>query len=114
MGDKHLNEINELIERIRKLRDERDWGQFHNSKDLSIGLSVEAAELNELFLWKDSKEVDKKRLSEELADVLIYALMLAEKNNLDVREIILSKLELNDKKYPVEKSRGKSNKYNEL
>jgi NTP pyrophosphatase (non-canonical NTP hydrolase) len=114
MGDKHLNEINELIERIRKFRDERDWGQFHNSKDLSIGLSVEAAELNELFLWKDSKEVDKKRLSEELADVLIYALMLAEKNNLDVREIILSKLELNDKKYPVEKSRGKSNKYNEL
>ena len=114
MGDKHLNEINELIERIRKFRDERDWGQFHNSKDLSIGLSVEAAELNELFLWKDSKEVDKKRLSEELADVLIYALMLAEKNNLDVREIILSKLELNDKKYPVDKSRGKSNKYNEL
>ena len=109
-----MNEINELIERIRKFRDERDWGQFHNSKDLSIGLSVEAAELNELFLWKGSKEVDKKRLSEELADVLIYALMLAEKNNLDVREIILSKLELNDKKYPVEKSRGKSNKYNEL
>ena len=113
MGDKHLNEINELIERIRKFRDERDWGQFHNSKDLSIGLSVEAAELNELFLWKKSNEADIKRLREELADIFIYAILISEKEKFDIREIILSKLELNREKYPVQKAKGSAKKYNQ-
>ena len=114
MGDKHLNEINELIERIRKFRDERDWGQFHNSKDLSIGLSVEAAELNELFLWKKAEDVDEDRLKEELADVLIYAFLLAKNHDLNIEEILLSKLAVNSKKYPIEKSKGNANKYNKL
>lgn len=109
-----MTEINELIEQIVKFRDNRDWEKYHNSKDLSLALSIEAAELNELFLWKSTGEVNESKLSEELADVIIFALLIAEKHNLDVREIVLSKLELNDKKYPISKSRGKSDKYNEL
>jgi NTP pyrophosphatase (non-canonical NTP hydrolase) len=109
-----MNDIENLIEKIREFRDDRDWAQFHNSKDLALAISIEAAELNELFLWKNSDKVDKTKLSQELADILIYGLLLADKNELDIREIILSKLELNGKKYPVEKARGKSNKYNEL
>ncbi len=109
-----MSELKELIKKIVQFRNERDWEKFHNSKDLSLALSIEAAELNELFLWKNANDVDESKLSEELADIFIYALLISEKHNLDVREIILSKLEINDKKYPIEKSRGKSEKYNEL
>ena len=109
-----MSEINQLIEKIVEFRDQRDWKKFHNLKDLSLALSIEAAELNELFLWKTSDDVDKSKLSEELADILIYALLIAEKNNLDVREIILSKLQKNEEKYPVEKSKGNAKKYNQL
>jgi NTP pyrophosphatase (non-canonical NTP hydrolase) len=109
-----MSELKELIEKIVQFRNERDWEKFHNSKDLSLALSIEAAELNELFLWKDSNDVDESKLSEELADIFIYALLISEKHNLDVREIVLSKLELNDKKYPADKAKGNAKKYNQL
>ena len=109
-----MSEIQELIDLLVEFRDERDWGQFHDSKNLALALSIEAAELNELFLWKkdaDSEKVDRNRLKEELADVFAYAIMLAEKNNLSVSEIVKNKILKNAEKYPVEKSRSSSAKY---
>lgn len=105
------------MNRINQFRDERDWRKFHNEKDLAISISLEASELLELFQWKKSEEVVEKSLQEireELADVLIYSLMMADNLNLDVEDIIKSKLDLNKQKYPVEKSRGSNKKYNEL
>ncbi len=105
------------MNRINQFRDERDWRKFHNEKDLAISISVEASELLELFQWKKSEEVVEKSLQEireELADVFIYSFMMADNLNLDVEEIIKSKLDLNEQKYPVEKSRGSNKKYNEL
>ena len=100
-----------------KFRDERNWQQFHNSKDLALALSIEAAELNELFLWKtkeESENIDQEKLKEELADVFAYALLLAEKHKLDVSEIVLEKIKKNGEKYPVEKAWNLAKKYNEL
>jgi len=109
-----MKEIKELTEKILKFRDERNWKQFHNSKDLALGLSIEAAELNELFLWKDSKDVDVKKLAEELADVLIYSLLIAENHKFNIQKIVENKLELNKHKYPAEKFSGSNKKYNEI
>ena len=109
-----MSEIRELIDLLESFRDERDWAQFHDSKNLALALSIEAAELNELFLWKkdaESESVDKQRLREELADVFAYALMLAGRHGLDVSQIVKEKIALNAKKYPVESSRGSSAKY---
>ena len=109
-----MSDIKELVDLLVRFRDERDWGQFHDSKNLALALSVEAAELNELFLWKkdsDAEQVDRVRLKEELADVFAYALMLAEKNGLSVSEIVKEKIVKNAEKYPVEESRGSSAKY---
>ena len=109
--------MKELMNRINQFRDERDWRKFHNEKDLAISISLEASELRELFQWKKSEEVVEKSLQEireELADVFIYSFMMADNLNLDVEEIIKSKLDLNEQKYPVEKSRGSNKKYNEL
>ena len=105
------------MNRINQFRDERDWRKFHNEKDLAISISLEASELLELFQWKKSEEVVEKSLQEireELADVFIYSFMMADNLNLDVEEIIKSKLDLDEQKYPVEKSRGSNKKYNEL
>ena len=105
------------MNRINQFRDERDWRKFHNEKDLAISISLEASELLELFQWKKSEEVVEKSLQEireELADVFIYSFMMADNLNQDVEEIIKSKLDLNEQKYPVEKSRGSNKKYNEL
>ena len=110
-----MSEIRELIDLLESFRDERDWAQFHDSKNLALALSIEAAELNELFLWKkdgESEAVDNQRLREELADVFAYALMLAGRHGLDVSQIVKDKVALNAKKYPVEQSRGSSEKYN--
>jgi NTP pyrophosphatase (non-canonical NTP hydrolase) len=111
---KQMDTIKKLIEEIISFRDERDWKQFHNTKDLAIALSIEASELNEILLWKNNESIDKNKLSEELADVFIYAFLIAEKHDLDIKEIILEKLALNAKKYPINKSLGKADKYNEL
>lgn len=112
-----MSEIQKLTKKLIKFRDERDWKQFHDSKNLASAISIEAAELNELFLWKktdDSEKVDKEKLSEEIADIIAYSLLLAEKHSLDVYDIVNKKIDLNAKKYPVEKSKGSSAKYDQL
>ena len=105
------------MDKINKFRDDRDWRQFHNEKDLAISISLEAAELLELFQWKYPEEVREtsiERIKEELADVLIYSHMLASNLDLDIDEIIEAKLEKKNIKYPVDKSRGNKEKYTEL
>lgn len=109
-----MTDIDNLIKQILAFRDARDWQQFHNSKDLALALSIEASELLELFLWKGNEEADPEKLKEELADVLMYTLLLADKNGLDIKEIIEAKIERNNEKYPAEKARGNAKKYNEL
>jgi len=104
----------ETIEKILQFRNDRDWEQFHNSKDLSLALSVEASELLELFLWKGNEDVSPERLKEELADVLMYAILLAEKHQLNLNEVIQEKLSKNNQKYPVQKARGNATKYDKL
>lgn len=112
-----MNDIQTLINELEKFRDERNWKQFHNSKDLALAISIEAAELNEIFLWKTSEEaenVDRNKLKEELADVFAFSLLLAGKHGFNVKEIVLEKIRKNGEKYPVEKSKGTAKKYNEL
>lgn len=106
--------MKELMREIRQFTEDRDWDQFHNGKDLALALSIEASELNEAFLWKDAKDVKIEKVKEELADVFNYAFLLADKYGLDVREIVMEKLAKNAEKYPVEKAKGKSDKYTEL
>lgn len=106
--------LEKTINRISEFVSERDWSQFHNSKDLALALSIEAAELNELFLWKSNEGADPVKLKEELADIFIYALLLAEKHNLNIEDIILEKLKKNSAKYPINRAKGKSDKYTEL
>ena len=109
-----MNEIQEITEALRNFSKEREWEQFHNPKDLALAISIEAGELLELFLWKDSNQVDKSRIKAELADVFAFALLMAQKLDLDIKEIILEKLKVNATKYPVDKSKGNSKKYTEL
>lgn len=109
-----MSDIKELQESIEQFSQERDWDQFHNGKDLAIGLSIEASELLEAFLWKAPEQVDVNKLKEELADVLNYALQIATKYDLDVYQIVLDKLAKNAAKYPVEKAKGVATKYDQL
>ncbi len=105
------------IAALLRFRDERDWARFHDSKNLAAAISIEAAELNELFLWKDaleSEEVDINRLKEELADVLAFTFLLAEKHGLDPFQIVMEKIRDNAKKYPVSKVKGIATKYTDL
>lgn len=104
----------EIQNEIVKFRDERDWKQFHNAKDLALALSIEAAELNELFLWKGPGEANVERVKSELADVLSYVLLLADAYDLDIPAIFREKLAISARKYPVDKARGNSRKYTEL
>lgn len=108
--------MSESMKRINQFRDERNWRQFHNEKDLAISISLEANELLELFQWKTPEEAkgNPERLKEELADVLIYTYMMADNLGFDIDEIIAEKLIKNDRKYPVPKSFGQKKKYNEL
>lgn len=109
-----MSQIDNITSEIIKFRDERDWEQFHNGKDLALALSIEAAELNQLFLWKNADDVNVEKLKDELADVLNYSLLLAHKYGFNVEKIILDKIEKNATKYPIEKSKGNAKKYNEL
>ncbi|MBX2954140.1 MAG: nucleotide pyrophosphohydrolase [Leadbetterella sp.] len=109
-----MENFDSLISEIVRFRDARDWEQFHNSKDLAIALSLEASELLELFLWKQNEEFNTDKLKEELADVLMYALLLANKHQLDVSQIIRDKIKRNSEKYPVNKAKGTAKKYDEL
>ncbi len=107
-------DVDKLIQQIVEFRDKRNWAQFHNPKDLALGLSIEAAELNELFLWKKPEEADPVRVREELADVLIFVLMLLEKYGLNLEEIVREKLAANEEKYPADKARNSAAKYTDL
>jgi NTP pyrophosphatase (non-canonical NTP hydrolase) len=109
-----MDTINELTSAVVKFRDERDWQQFHNAKDLALAISIEAGELNELFLWKSAEEANKEKIKEELADIITYALLLAHEEKINIREIVLNKLETSGAKYPVDKAKGTAKKYNEL
>jgi NTP pyrophosphatase (non-canonical NTP hydrolase) len=109
-----MSEIKKLTEQLIDFRDERDWAQFHNAKDLAVALNIEAGELLEAFLWKNAEDADVDKVKEELADVFAYAFLLANKYELDVLEIVTSKIKTNAKKYPIEKSKGTAKKYDEL
>lgn len=104
------------MEKINQFRDDRNWRQFHNEKDLALSISLEAAELLEIFQWKTAEEGRENidAIKDELADILIYAHMLADNLDLDIDEIIESKLIKNNDKYPIEKSRNSNSKYTEL
>lgn len=109
--------MKKAIEELLKFRDVRDWNQFHDPKNLAAAISIEAAELNEIFLWKTtqaSADVDLDKVKDELADVLAYALLMCEKFDLDPEQIVLEKVKKNGEKYPVEKAKGTAKKYNEL
>ena len=107
----------ETIQRVVKFRDDRDWRQFHNPKDLAISMSLEAAELLDIFQWSGTElecrdKLDKVR--EELADVLSYCILMADVYGLDLDEIMNAKVDRNEAKYPVELARGSAAKYTEL
>ena len=107
----------ETINQILKFRDDRDWKQFHNPKDLAISISLEAAELLEVFQWSgsDVSAANKEdKIREELADVVNYCVLMADACGLDLDEIVQEKIKRNNEKYPVEKARGKSDKYTKL
>jgi NTP pyrophosphatase (non-canonical NTP hydrolase) len=112
-----MSELKEIIEFLVNFRNERDWEQFHNAKNLAIAISIEAAELNELFLWKTLEEcndVDREKIQDEVADIMIYSLFLSAKFGFDVRKAIMSKMLKNAAKYPVNKAKGNAKKYSEL
>lgn len=108
------NDLKQLTEEVLAFTRDRDWDQFHNPKDLAIALSIESSELLEAFLWKKPEEARLDKIKEELADVINYAILIANKCNLDIYEIVTEKLKLNGEKYPVDKSKGSAKKYNEL
>lgn len=103
----------ETIERIRKFTEDRDWDQFHSPANLAKSISIEANELLECFQW-DEEHFDINEVKEELADVLVYCRNMLDKLDLDEDEIVNAKMEQNERKYPVDKSKGKANKYNKL
>lgn len=107
-------EFQKLQKQIKAFVKEREWEQFHNAKDLALALSIEAAELNECFLWKSHDEAKVDKVKDELADILIYAILFADKYGFDISEIIAEKLEKNAAKYPVDKAKGNAKKYTDL
>jgi NTP pyrophosphatase (non-canonical NTP hydrolase) len=114
-----FSDLSELISNFCK---ERDWDQYHVAKDLAIGVSTEASELLALFRFKNNDEIEKflsspegrKKVGQELADILFFLLRFAERYDFDVYDELVKKLELNSKRYPVEKAKGSNKKYDEL
>ncbi len=114
-------QIKQLTDKLVSFRDARDWKQFHTPRNLAVSLSIEAAELLECFQWKSEAEIDvflksedKIKLQEEIADVASYLLLLCNETGIDLVEAINDKVIKNDRKYPVELSKGNAKKYNEL
>ncbi len=113
------DELTNLTNLVVKFRDARDWKQFHNPKDTSLSLVLEAAELMEHFQWKNAEEIEaylktnKDDVAEELADVLYWVLLIGHDLNIDIPKAFKAKLKKNDEKYPVEKSKGRHSKYTE-
>lgn len=108
------SDIKTLQAEALAFRDARDWAQFHNAKDLAAGLSIEAGELLECYLWKKPEQADAAKVREEIADVLIYTLLLAHEAKIDLGEAVRAKLKRNCEKYPVEKAKGRAEKYDRL
>ncbi len=104
--------MDKLMKEIKQFNEERDWDQFHSPENLAKSISIEAGELLECFQWNNN--YNKEEVCEELADVFTYCIQMAMKLNVDPEEIILKKLEKTKKKYPVEKAKGVSTKYNKL
>lgn len=102
--------IDELKERLRRFRDDRNWGQFHTPKDLAVSVSIEAGELLEIFQWRPADqpltEEDRRSAEDEIADVFIYLLMLAERLNIDLLDAARRKVDSNEQRFPVTKSFG--------
>ena len=110
-----MTDVDLLIKQLIAFRDEREWEQFHNPKDLAIALSIEVAELLEVFLWKSHEnECDLEKIKDELADVFAYALLFSESLGLNIREIVEVKIKKNALKYPVDKFKGSSKKYTQI
>ena len=109
-----MTDIETILSALRQFNRERDWDQFHNGKDLAIGLSIEAGELLECFLWKAPEEASIDKIREELADVMNFAFQIADKYGLDIKEITMDKIRRNAEKYPVEKAKGSAKKYDEF
>ena len=114
--------IGQIKDIIRGHCSARDWDQFHNAKDLAIGIITEASELLEAFRWKNAQEIEeimlnpktRQEVSEEMVDVLFFLVRLAERYNIDLSEEFSRKMEKNERKYPVEKSKGSNKKYTEI
>lgn len=122
MSDKNTN-IQELKDLLEKFKIERDWGQFHDAKNLAEAISIEAGELQELFLWQKPEDIMnkiannedfKKEVGQELADVIAFSINFANATNLDISEIVKNKIKKNAEKYPAEKAKGNATKYNKL
>jgi NTP pyrophosphatase (non-canonical NTP hydrolase) len=112
-----MSELTRLSDMVIAFRDERDWQQFHNPKDLALSLSLEASELLEIFQWKTSEEAVEKNLEnmkEEISDILMYALLFANETGIDLVKAIEQKIQKNNEKYPVEKANGSNVKYTEF
>ncbi len=104
--------MKDLTEKVVRFTEERDWDQFHSPENLAKSISIEAGELLECFQWSNKYDIDE--VKEELADVINYSILMADKLGLDPKQIVLDKMEKTAKKYPVEKSKGRSTKYNKL
>jgi len=115
-----MKNIDELVKRIIVFRDERNWKQFHNPKDLALSLVLEATEVMEHFQWKNNKEIEKyilekkNEIGEELADVLYWVLLMSNDLKIDVLDALEKKMQKNEEKYPIDKAKGKHTKYNKL
>lgn len=114
--------INDFKEKIKEFCEARDWNQFHDAKELSIGLMLEASELLEHFRWKSKDEVEevmknldkKKNIEEEMADIMYYLIRIAQVYDIDLSDALNRKIEINEKNYPIEKFKGSNKKYNEI
>lgn len=104
--------MEDVIQKIRKFNADRDWDQFHSPENLAKSIAIESGELLECFQWNN--EFDKAAVESELADVVTYCLLLADKLQVDVNQIVMDKLNISAQKYPIAKSRGRSEKYNKL
>lgn len=115
-----MTDLDDLQKRVVAFRDERNWKQFHNPKDMAISLSLEASEFLEHFQWKNEKEISthlnkrKEDVEDELADVLYWVLLIANDLDVDLNKAFIKKLEKSAAKYPVDKAKGKHTKYTEL
>lgn len=113
--------ISQLKDSVKKFCEERDWDQYHNAKDLSIGIITESSELLEFFRFKNQKEVEelfntssKKEIAEEISDILFFIFRLAQKYDIEISKEFMDKIQKNEKRYPIEKSKGSNKKYMEF